>query len=1641
MALQTATNPDTGERFALVDNEWVPFSKTASNPDTGERFGLIKDQWHPLAIKTAPASPVDQIPGQSVKAPPPKEETDMNPVVRGIANYPGQTEGLIGAVQTLGGIGLNKLGFEETGKSQIEKGLGKMKEGEAKTVSKESDELTEAWNKGIWTVVSEYLPYQAGVGLANAGESLAFAGLGALAGTALEPGGGTIVGAATGLVSKTLVKQGIKEAAEDILKKEAAKAVAAGVTRSEAKQIGKDAATKFVADETAKVITKMGGKEVFEEGAKAYGKEGAKTLGSYAGSATQAVAHGFGEVGQRALEEGEKRGEKPEDMDFSRVLPAVAVHAVADFINERVGLGALKIGEKAAEGLFTEIAKRIGTTGLKETGGEEIQTLAERFGAKLSLADADALKDYINTAGASFGMAIGPGTIGGARTHFAGKRAEAAASAENQDLRNQFTTSVGDPQANAPQPEAHHLALIAPATDANGNPLIGGTATPPTPAATTPTATTPAATTPAAKQTPAPVPTDALAKAQAYLDELSADQNKKPNASKLKGLVKELGIDVPAGEGFNTRAVEAIKGHLAQGVTVGTDTTTGGTSTTVATPAITTDNAPKPPVDTAGTVGGAGAVVPASTVGAKTQLSSLSQETQDEINRRRDEVQTLIEDGKPSKLIQNKLGFLNKMEDTHGVERFVPTSDGLPAKKPNYVSVRSLIDRGMQAAASFINRTPAYEGKDLEGAMKLADQYDAQTEKERQEALEKPKAAKTKNIKVSDEIIEEYNATREEVNKRADEDDSKRKQLADNLDKLHEERKAAEAKLENENLNDPANEAHIKYLDEQIVAAEAELQKHGGKRSKLPNWNKEITAAEKEVYLEHIFDNTIEEHNQAAKALIEHRREQGAKSREGEGSLDRTEQRLAKIYDDNRKATGKFFGFEFPTWDKLSPPAKAIYLRELAGKALTGHQQDNAFAQLAKHLISKNAELSEARKAEENKRIEERKKVIQERSREEEKRNKERLAKYERQSLGAARTSEFVPDNVVQAVKNNDLAGVLNGIVSALDKTLAPHRRIYKQIANLTAKFGLKTKIQLVDSLPEGDLAIYDSVTDTIKVTSEGLTYTTILHEVIHAASVRVLNHYMEGRKNLLTDSQIKAAEHILKIMRETQEALGEYYPDAYTNPYEFLAYSLTDKTLQADLHEQGIEYGLYSFLGQQREDIISIMPDKKSAWSEFKKAIAGIVGYKPGQLKSFNFVLELNAAFEDVLSVPTEPIYLNTSLPAKTIPTGKSKSGINKSDMDDPKTRAAYAHSEKESPESWYKKIKRNLTTVQGVRNIAKIAVDKTYPMRSWELRHELGNLIHYSGDQFNAISSALDLSTGEKAQFITHYLDQPLTELKSAFGDWMQNFNKSFKDATIDFHMYAEAFTETERRKALWVMSVPLNDSNTGPKAIIENGKKISAAERRTHIVGDKSKGIPGLIDQVALNSAQKEQLWNELTHLAENYADIAGYSPRDIKIDAKKPNAQDHLKMWSPYYTAVGLDEDAVKSRMDHFNALSNAEKAAILRIFTAAKSLSDATKELNKIGNYWSFPVTNITDMYNYQYYMPFKGLSKSETEDMIDPNTVGNGKAVQEMEHEAMGRFSIADDPLARLMQDAYKSANRAAIRNYTLAIKNALPKN
>lgn len=59
MGLQTATNPDTGERVVLVGDQWTPFTETATN-DKGVKAYLTGDKWLTDEGPVAPAVPEKQ---------------------------------------------------------------------------------------------------------------------------------------------------------------------------------------------------------------------------------------------------------------------------------------------------------------------------------------------------------------------------------------------------------------------------------------------------------------------------------------------------------------------------------------------------------------------------------------------------------------------------------------------------------------------------------------------------------------------------------------------------------------------------------------------------------------------------------------------------------------------------------------------------------------------------------------------------------------------------------------------------------------------------------------------------------------------------------------------------------------------------------------------------------------------------------------------------------------------------------------------------------------------------------------------------------------------------------------------------------------------------------------------------------------------------------------------------------------------------------------------------------------------------------------------------------------------------------------------------------------------------------------------
>jgi len=300
---------------------------------------------------------------------------------RGMGNIIPQIKSTYGAAKALTGVVAQKLGFEDTGRGIMQSGLETMEKGEAESIVKPTDELIGAWEKGgAGAILTDWLPYQMGAGVGNLAQTLGFMAIGAVTGAGVA----SIPGAVAGAVGRNLIKDGIIAEAQALAKK--------GAT-TEAKDLVEAAAKKEVS---------------------------ALARGATAGMVTQSAMQGLGEVGGRAFQEGENRGERPEDVDLARVLPMAGVHAIADFVADKIMLGAFKpITKEVKNGLTLEIGKRILTTGTKELLPEEVQTIAERFGAKLSLTDAGAIRDYINTAGASYAMSVIPGGVGAIRSKLA----------------------------------------------------------------------------------------------------------------------------------------------------------------------------------------------------------------------------------------------------------------------------------------------------------------------------------------------------------------------------------------------------------------------------------------------------------------------------------------------------------------------------------------------------------------------------------------------------------------------------------------------------------------------------------------------------------------------------------------------------------------------------------------------------------------------------------------------------------------------------------------------------------------------------------------------------------------------------------------------------------------------------------------------------------------------------------------------------------------------------------------------------------------------------------------------------------------------------------------------------------------------
>jgi hypothetical protein len=529
-----------------------------------------------------------------------------------------------------------------------------------------------------------------------------------------------------------------------------------------------------------------------------------------------------------------------------------------------------------------------------------------------------------------------------------------------------------------------------------------------------------------------------------------------------------------------------------------------------------------------------------------------------------------------------------------------------------------------------------------------------------------------------------------------------------------------------------------------------------------------------------------------------------------------------------------------------------------------------------------------------------------------------------------------------------------------------------------------------------------------------------VLHEIIHAATVKVLNHYTKGELKYLTAGQIEASQQLIAIMNATKnmpvseqnETMQQLHPRAYENIFEFVAYALTDEQMQADLANPDLEavQALDQRINQDTAELLSILPGKKSAWTVFKLSMAKLLKLdkflfdKKGELKPIqrkNLLMEISAAFENILAPSTESIYLD-QLAARGPQEAPRQAAM-------PRTEDSYKLPSDVAPKSFTQHIRELFLTQSGHLRLEYFFQNKRAVLRKLSEQMAKSGVLIYTGDKINDIYGQITTAVADAKNYFNAYVDQDLETLNTAIGKYARAAKLTTKEALERLHPLLEAMHEPERRMVKYLLTVPLT-----PQADAQRAAIVDALDTQV-LTEAQAKQLRGMLDNLVFTTdAQGNRvITNNVEKLGDKY---------DIN---------------APEYNATGMTREDVQKYTDMLR--DDPHKAEFAEIVAAMKKLGVSTAELNKIGHYWSQPVSNRVAFYGWEYYIPLKGNPQhSKVDELLDFDSQAMGRELQDSSGAFGGRFSVSKNPILQMSVDATRAAIRAGQRNLTLAIKNAI---
>ena len=553
----------------------------------------------------------------------------------------------------------------------------------------------------------------------------------------------------------------------------------------------------------------------------------------------------------------------------------------------------------------------------------------------------------------------------------------------------------------------------------------------------------------------------------------------------------------------------------------------------------------------------------------------------------------------------------------------------------------------------------------------------------------------------------------------------------------------------------------------------------------------------------------------------------------------------------------------------------------------------------------------------------------------------------------------------------------------------------------------------------EGKLAEFDPATNTMYFRREGLYPSVVMHEFVHAGTVKNIRQY-ELDPSKLTADQRDGVERLFSVIdqlkaQQSDNTLVTEYANAFSSPYEFVAVAMTSPTFQARLAK--IE--------------VAVPVGRKNMWTEFVRALAKAFGINAGNPDTPTALSEAGQAFSQILSAPTsEGVTGLAPFAAKKAEEAPKEVDPFKEMAEQEKKLAATRFDAIHATKHWFNN--RNL----GYEKLVKKYQDRARYLTNMERNLDRAGVAIWASpeDGGNVLSTANDLAAGEYKN--NENVVTPLAmNLDRGVEAYVAKTGMDYEAAKTRLDTYFVAESVNERRVTIHIFEKPLD---TKPRVRLKGESKlISYAELRQRLIDSV---LNGKLDDATRNAIYEKLLDLTIRDTEHKYADPLGASYRQTEKtgEVRKPGKRP-LDFKDPYYDYIkGWDYNTTQKVLDTMKADKNQAEIAAVR--DALIGLDKVTNQFNEEAGFLTQPVKNLIKLYGWDKYVSLAGKDlkplASKYESTMTMNTVPNEVPVA-----FRGRETAPHSPIYMAKVNAGKAATRAAKRDIVPTLVNLMKPN